>query len=110
MNDKYSNVFKVIGIISVVMFVLMGLLTFFVDKYGEEATTEEAEPTKKVSLDGKDNKKKEGEVVVNEPLETDPCGRERGNQHAGQFRESAENALGKGTEDTEDVIPPCVYG
>ena len=72
MNDKYSNVFKVIGIISVVMFVLMGLLTFFVDKYGEEATTEEAEPTKKVSLDGKDNKKKEGEVVVNEPLETDP--------------------------------------
>ena len=72
MNDKYSNVFKVIGIISGVMFVLMGLLTFFVDKYGEEATTEEAEPTKKVSLDGKDNKKKEGEVVVNEPLETDP--------------------------------------
>ena len=75
MDNKLSTVLKIVGLITIVMFVLMGILTFIVDTFGDDQsdatdTTEHTEKPKTTT--DKKGDRKPGEIVVNEPLENDP--------------------------------------
>ena len=75
MNNNLSTALKIVGLITIVMFVLMGILTFIVDTFGDDQsdatdTTEQTEKPKTTT--DKKGDRKPGEIVVNEPLENDP--------------------------------------